>query len=185
VPSPRPETIVASRTITINRAPVLTLWAAVVAELLGFDRDEALTLGRAVAGLNAQSKGRRLGIFKPHEKATAKARKTDRGKRFKVELLGRAVPVVNTPEGIRAVSRSKPIEPGAVEDYLADKFGDDLPAVRSAMLKLARQYKRAELADAAYELYEHFRPAVPAGTKGWGAKGRLDLGVLDRLKPRE
>jgi len=42
-----------SRTIYINRAPVLTLWAAVVAERLGFSRDEALTLGRAVAGLNA------------------------------------------------------------------------------------------------------------------------------------
>ena len=33
-----------SRTIYINRAPVLTLWAAVVAERLGFRRDEALTL---------------------------------------------------------------------------------------------------------------------------------------------
>jgi len=39
--------------IEINRAPVLTLWATVVAEQLGFDHDEALTLGRAVAGLNA------------------------------------------------------------------------------------------------------------------------------------
>ena len=37
--------------IKINRAPALTLWAAVVAERLGFD--EALTLGRAVAGLNS------------------------------------------------------------------------------------------------------------------------------------
>jgi hypothetical protein len=45
------------RTIRINRAPVLTLWAAVVAERLGFDHDTALTLGRAVAGLNAYSKG--------------------------------------------------------------------------------------------------------------------------------
>ena len=41
----------------VNRAPVLTLWAAVVAETLGFEHDEALTLGRAVAGLNAYSKG--------------------------------------------------------------------------------------------------------------------------------
>ncbi len=39
----------------VNRAPVLTLWAAVVAEVLGFEHDEALTLGRAVAGLNAYS----------------------------------------------------------------------------------------------------------------------------------
>src|SRR5215207_4660316 len=36
--------------IRINRAPVLTLSAAVVAERLGFDRDTALTLGQAVAG---------------------------------------------------------------------------------------------------------------------------------------
>jgi hypothetical protein len=40
-------------TLQINRAPVLTLWAAVVAERLGFTWEEALTLGRAVAGLNA------------------------------------------------------------------------------------------------------------------------------------
>ncbi|HZX22934.1 MAG TPA: hypothetical protein VFF18_05315 [Woeseiaceae bacterium] len=32
--------------LKINRAPVLTLWAAVVAERLGFERDEALTLDR-------------------------------------------------------------------------------------------------------------------------------------------
>ena len=43
--------------VMINRAPVLTLWAAVVAKVLGFEQDEALTLGRAVAGLNAYSKG--------------------------------------------------------------------------------------------------------------------------------
>ena len=36
-------------TIKVNRAPVLTLWAAVVAERLGFDRPTALTLGQAVA----------------------------------------------------------------------------------------------------------------------------------------
>src|SRR5689334_1049959 len=35
------------RTIRVNRAPVLTLWATVVAEQLGFDRDAALTCGDA------------------------------------------------------------------------------------------------------------------------------------------
>ncbi len=44
-------------TISINRAPVLTLWAIVVARRLGFRKVEALTLGKAVAGLNAQAKG--------------------------------------------------------------------------------------------------------------------------------
>jgi len=47
----------------VNRAPVLTLWAAAVAEVLGFEHDEALTLGRAVAGLNAYSKGVSLGLL--------------------------------------------------------------------------------------------------------------------------
>jgi hypothetical protein len=52
----------------VNRAPVLTLWAAAVAEVLGFKHDEALTLGRAVAGLNAYSKGFSLGLFQPTPK---------------------------------------------------------------------------------------------------------------------
>ena len=47
--------------VMVNRAPVLTLWAAVVAEVLGLEHDEALTLGRAIAELNAYSKGVSLG----------------------------------------------------------------------------------------------------------------------------
>src|SRR5580704_8935175 len=90
-------------TISINRAPVLTLWAAVVAQRLGFDEDEALTLGKAVAGLNAQAKGRRLGIFKPHEEKPKKAREKERGERFWIEVCGRPVPAVNTEDSIRAV----------------------------------------------------------------------------------
>ena len=50
------------RIIKINRAPVHTLWAKAVSERLGFDTDEALSLAKAVAGRNAQSKDRRLGI---------------------------------------------------------------------------------------------------------------------------
>jgi hypothetical protein len=81
-----------TNSISINRAPVLTLWAAVVAQRLGLDEDEALTLGKAVAGLNAQAKGRRLGIFKPHEGKAKKAREKERGGRFWIEVLGRPVP---------------------------------------------------------------------------------------------
>lgn len=94
----------ATRTITANRAPVLTLWATVVAERLGFNHEEALTLGRALAGLNAQSKGRRLGIFKPQEEKTRKARQKEHGEQFLVDLCGRGVPAMSTPEGIRAMA---------------------------------------------------------------------------------
>src|SRR5579859_6397019 len=122
----------AAKTISINRAPVLTLWAAVVAQRLGFDEDEALTLGKSVAGLNAQAKGRKLGIFKPHKEKPKKAREKERGERFLIEVCGRAVPATNTDEGIRAVQKGKPIDPDGVRSYLEDKFGDDLKAARSA-----------------------------------------------------
>jgi hypothetical protein len=36
-----------TKTTPINRAPVLTLWAAVVAQRLGFAEDEALNAGES------------------------------------------------------------------------------------------------------------------------------------------
>jgi hypothetical protein len=49
------------------------------------------------------------------------------------------------------------------------------------MHKLARAYTPQERAHDAYLLYERFRPDIPAGKKGWGAKGDLDLRVIGRL----
>ena len=167
--------------ILINRAPVLTLWAAVVAERLGFNRDEALSLGKALAGLNAQSKGRRLGIFKPNPKELKKAQEQKRVEEFWVDLLGRAIPAMNTQEGVRAVVESKPIEPEGVERYLENKFGEALPEAREAMTKLANALKPAEFAQKGFGLYEQFRPVIPEGVRGWGAKGELDLGFIRDL----
>src|SRR5437667_8671975 len=99
-----------NQTITTNRAPVLTLWATVVAKRLGFAEDEALTLAKALAGLNAQAKGRRLGIFKPHEEAVKKGREKKRGEEFWIEICGRPVPAKNTEEGIRAVHGDQVID---------------------------------------------------------------------------
>lgn len=167
----------AQKTISINRAPVLTLWAAVVAQRLGFNESEALTLGKALAGLNAQAKGRRLGIFKPHEEKASKAREKERGEEFWIEVLGRPVPATNTDDGIQAVRGRKPIDPNSVRRYLDDKFGENLKTVRSAMQKLARAYKPQELAHDAYWLYERFRPGIPAGKRGWGCQGRPRCGA--------
>jgi hypothetical protein len=119
------------KTISINRAPVLTLWAAVVAERLGFNEDEVLSLGRALAGLNAQVKGRRLGSFKPHEVKPHKARDKAQGEQFEVELLGRTIPASNTEAGVRAMKGEQAIQPAAVARYLASKFTGELDAVSS------------------------------------------------------
>ncbi len=170
-----------SNKILVNRAPVLTLWAAVVAERMGFAHDEALSLGKALAGLNAQSKGRRLGIFKPSPKELHKVRERERGEEFWVELLGRALPATTTDQGVRAVNKSEPITPVSVERYLESKFGDALPRVRKAMTELARAFAPGDLAESGFGLYEQFRPRIPEGVSGWGAKGELDLGRILQL----
>ena len=173
------------RTVRINRAPVLTLWAAVVAERLGFDPDAALTLGRAVAGLNAHSKRVSLGLFEPSKKAVDEhLQKAKTGTTLHVDLMHRAVPVTSTAEGLRALSKDRPITPASVERYLESKFGENLGSARRAMAKLANSLPPAEIAARAYHLYEEFRPAIPAGVKGWGAAGELDLDLIERLSER-
>jgi len=167
--------------IAINRAPVLTLWAAVVAERLGYDQDAALTLGKALAGLNAQSKGRSLGIFAPTEQEPGERTTRPAGKQTTVELLGRLVSVVRTEEGIRAADRDRAVDPQSVRRYLEGKFGANLVAVRASMEALAKAYEPAKLAALAYALYEQFRPDVPKGKRGWGAAGELDLGRICSL----
>jgi hypothetical protein len=174
-----------AHTISINRAPVLTLWAAIVAQRFGFHEDEALSLGKAVAALTAQTKGRRLGIFKPHEEKPGEARKKERDETFWIEVLGRSVPAKNTEQGIRAVSGTKEIEPERVRRYLESKLGEDFTAARAAMQRLARSFPPKQLAQRAFDLYEHFRPSIPEGVKGWGAKGKLDLGLIEELAKRD
>lgn len=169
--------------VVINRAPVLTLWAAVVAERLGFARSEALSLGKALAGLNAYSKGRSLGLY--HERAPEERRRRAREiEEKRVELMGRGVPVVRTREGMRAVSGGRAVGPDSVERYLEEKFGDRLGEVRAAMEELASNLPREELAERAYGLYEMFRPVVPRGARGWAARGELDLELIRSLAPR-
>jgi len=169
--------------ITINRAPVLTLYSAVVAEQLGYDRDAALTLGKAVAGLNAQTKGRMIGIS-GEPKAPERGgppKKVGLAEDFWVEICNRPVPTKSTDDGVRAVIKDKPIDPEKVHKYLAAKFADFLGSVREAMAQLAAAFEPEELEDVAYALYEQFRPKIASGKRGRGQKGELDLDLLHSL----
>lgn len=172
-----------TKAVVVNRSPVLTLWASIVAERLGYDRPTALTLGKAVAGLNAQSKGRRLGIYEEGTSAppARKTRKPSRPVSGTVPLLGRAIPVLETPEGLLAAVDGRVESPDSVRRYLEQKFGVALSEVEVAMRALAKAYPPQKLATIGFSLYEEFRPEAPKGVKGWGAKGRLDLNRLREL----
>jgi hypothetical protein len=168
--------------IQVNRAPVLTLWAAVVAERLGHPPETALTLGRAVAGSSARIKARRLGIA--DEAQQAEERNTEatglKPRAETIRLLGRDIPVLPAEDGIlRAVDTGKSASVQRVQSYIARAFGDRLAEVRGAMEELAASFPPEELNRVGFRLYEHFRPDVPPGTEGWGAKGLLRV---DRIR---
>ena len=162
--------------IRVNRAPVLTLWAAIVAERLGHPPDTALTLGRFVAGSSARAKARRLGIS--DEKQDAEERHTRaaelKPRRQTVRLLGRDIPVLAADDGtLRADDDGKPASANSVQSYIVRAFGDRLTKVRAAMETLAASLPPEELNRVGFRLYERFRPDVPEGAQGWGAKGEL------------
>ncbi|WP_043840372.1 hypothetical protein [Muricoccus aerilatus] len=90
----------------VNRAPVLTLRAAIVAERLGHDADAAITQGRAVAGSGARIKARAIGIEEAEE-GTDKPKPAPTAKPEAIHLLGRDVPVVKAKGGLRALAEGK------------------------------------------------------------------------------
>ena len=77
----------------------------------------------------------------------------------------------DTPEGIRAANKAKPVEPGGVERYLEGKFGEALPAVRAAMRSAAKAFKPEQLTGEAFRLCEEFLPGIPEGVAAGAQKG--------------
>lgn len=157
--------------VRVNRAPVLTLWAAIVAERLGHGAETALSLASAVAGTAARAKARRLGIAEEAEGPASPARGT------RIRLLGREIAVVDAPDGTprAAEAGGAPADAAPVRRYLERAFGPRLDEVRAAMQALAAAHDPDELNRIGFRLYEAFRPEVPEGVTGWGAKGELRL----------
>jgi hypothetical protein len=164
--------------VRVNRAPVLTLWAAVVAERLGHPPDTALSLASAVAGTAARAKARRLGLDEARDGGDpdgAGRRPEGPARRESVRLLGREVPVTRGDGGVllAAEADGKAASPVGVRNYVARAFGGRLDEVRGAMEELANSLDPGELNRIGFRLYEHFRPEVPEGVQGWGARGEL------------
>jgi len=68
---------------------------------------------------------------------------------------------------------------------LPDDRVQDRVVAREILAQLAGAEAPCSLARSppsrSYELYEAFRPAIPPGKKGWGAKGWLDLERLREM----
>ena len=162
--------------IKVNRAPVLTLWAAVVAERLGHSPSTALSLASAVAGTAAQAKARRPGIAEEREHSGDRTEAGSATARATAQLLGREISLTHDADGIvLAEGGGKPAPAAPVLAYVTKAFGPHLAEVRTAMEAVAARFAPEELNRVGFRLYEQFRPEVPSDVRGWGAKGSLDL----------
>lgn len=124
--------------IKINRAPVLTLWVAVVAEREGYSFQEALSFGKYIAGIFAHSKGRRLGIIDETDEPR-KRKKTEAAEKFNV--FGMKIGGETSKDGTRlALQNGKAISPSSVESYLRRAFGSHYEQVLEAMRDVAKAY---------------------------------------------
>jgi hypothetical protein len=172
--------------MTLKRAPVLTLWASIIAERLGHSRDTALTLGRAVAGPTARLKVRIVGREYWNLPSFDQVQRRDEQSAQSVFLLGKTIRLLPDANGeLRAAFRTLPMaglevadeflpaNPAEVENYLVRTFGDHLTAVRAAMEELASRYDLADLNRIGIRLYEKFRPALAKSTKKWDAPATL------------
>jgi hypothetical protein len=92
------------KTTVINRAPMMMAWSTVVAENMGFQREEALSIGMVSQSfialsntqttlasvyteMNAKSKGVSLGIYKEGAQLSMEAQKG--GSQSYIEIMGR------------------------------------------------------------------------------------------------
>ena len=184
--------------VIINRAPVLTLWAAVLAHLgpAHLPWLSALTVGKAIAGMLAQSRGRAIGIYEPQSDRGHKRQKTPEEKareEHDVQVLGIKVHMARLNEHVVATISNKPVNASQCDRYIHQHFGANRPRVIAAMKYLVHCLL-ARGADGesditgrySFTLYESFRPCTANGqAPGWGQKGELDLRKIVEIGKNE
>jgi len=162
------EDVLKTKTTVVNRAPLMTAWATVVAERMGFQREEALSIANVYTEMNAISKGVSLGIFDASRNNGMEAARA--GSQPYVDIMGRRVPLYQMQsEKWRALSNNSPAQPGTAFSYISRAFRQTTSHVIGALRLLANSYGPQELNEKGFGLYAEFRPSV----EGWGGRGEL------------
>ncbi|EME39553.1 hypothetical protein DOTSEDRAFT_56898 [Dothistroma septosporum NZE10] len=168
--------------ITINRAPVLELWASCVAQFLhpNIPWTTALSVGSAISTITAISKGRSIGTI---DKPSASDASEKREKRQEAQADLDEIDVMSFHLKIKdggAMVGDKPKKGN--EEVLKKKYGEEQYAKAKKMFQrsLAQwEGKEDDLDSRAFHMYEDFRPSIPKGQKGWGKKRQLNLDSVE------
>ncbi|GAC71804.1 hypothetical protein PANT_5c00082 [Moesziomyces antarcticus T-34] len=166
------------RYAVVNRAPVMTAWAVVLLERLGFSRPEALSLAHCYVNYTSTMRGISLGIIPAAEKERAAHTVGPNQPHF--ELMGVKIPVMHMQDGTyRGISAGEVVGPEKAFGYMRKAMAQTLASVVGALTLLADSFMEEQaggeyggeyLNKRGYDLYAEFRPST-AGE--WGKKGRL------------
>lgn len=174
------ETALRGRHVLVNRAPVMTAWAVVVLQCLGFRVQEALSLAHCYVSTTAEARAATLG----QAKATAPAHVTSANQPH-VDFLQVRIPVIQLRQGqYRGLHAGEVIPPTRAFDYLRRAMFQMLPHVMGALTLLAQAYMGPEndteaLQRHAYGLYVDFRPDTQGA---WGKRATLSLDTILDLR---
>eukprot|EP00188_Purpureofilum_apyrenoidigerum_P003003 Plantae.Rhodophyta-Purpureofilum_apyrenoidigerum.ctg3050.p1 GENE.Plantae.Rhodophyta-Purpureofilum_apyrenoidigerum.ctg3050~~Plantae.Rhodophyta-Purpureofilum_apyrenoidigerum.ctg3050.p1 ORF type:complete len:324 (-),score=53.93 Plantae.Rhodophyta-Purpureofilum_apyrenoidigerum.ctg3050:546-1517(-) len=170
--------LLATYNIVVNRSPVLILWAAIVANVRGYDWSSSLSLAQAAADWYAQRKSEYWGISSSREDAGTT---DDRPKTCEIELMRvkvQALPISNENIGFRALdSAGRTIPAAKPAGYLTKNIGIKMDVLCDVLYRLAEAMPREELesGNSTFQAYERFRPDVMKGAAGWGARSRVKM----------
>lgn len=174
------ETILTKKSTLVNRAPIMMAWAFVVAERLGFQREEALSIASVYTEMNAITKGVSLGIFDKNKGKGVGA--AQGGSQPYVDLMGRRIPLYQTANGSwRALSSGTPVAPSSAFSYITRALRQTAPHVLGALRLLANSYPPTELNRAGFALYADFRPDV----QGWGGRAEVCCATILGLRNKD
>ncbi|KAG1833346.1 hypothetical protein EV424DRAFT_1617649 [Suillus variegatus] len=173
------ETVLNMKFTVVNRAPLMTAWATVVAERLGFEREEALSIASVYTEMNAISKGVSLGLFdKSREKEIEPIKDSTQPY---VDLLGRRPLYRTQNETWRALDNTSPALPSTAFSYISRAFRQTTPYVIGALRLLAESFPPPELNNKGFGLYAEFRPDVD----GWGKRGEVRCEQILSLRKKD
>ncbi|KAG1783256.1 hypothetical protein EV702DRAFT_1176445 [Suillus placidus] len=173
------EAVLKTKSTVVNRAPLMTAWATVVAERLGFEREEALSIASVYTEMNAISKGVSLGIF---DKSRKKEIEPIKGSTQPyVDLLGRRPLYQTQNETWRALDNTSPALPSTAFSYISRAFRQTTPYIIGALRLLAESFPPPELNSKGFGLYAEFRPNVD----GWGKRGEVRCEQILSLRKKD
>ncbi|KAJ3028771.1 hypothetical protein HDV00_010032, partial [Rhizophlyctis rosea] len=155
--------------ITINRSPILCLWATVVAERIGYPWREAMSLGKGVQSMLCHSRSQSLTPSRARPTAPTLTSHTTLLTYFSHLTIPITPPHI-TP--IRALDPKtlSPVDPTATHWYLLSSFGPRFEDAKRAFQIVASRMGVDEVRGRAWEVYVRVRPET-----GWGGRGEVDL----------